>query len=152
MTVIALDSNLLVYAESDPDPLKGSHAVAVIAAVVRSGGVVSAQVFGEFLNVIRRKRPERFPLAIRQVEALSTLLTVVDTSPEVLLRAADIASRHKLQFWDAVIWSASAKGGARVLLSEDMQDGLRIGAVTAINPFRPENAAPLRRLLPTLPV
>jgi len=37
--------------------------------------------------------------------------------------------------WDAVIVSAAAEGGCRLLISEDLQDGFTWNGVTVTNPF-----------------
>jgi hypothetical protein len=52
-----------------------------------------------------------------------------------MLSAADLASDHQLGIWDAVILSAAAQAGCRVLLSEDLQHGFTWGGVTIVNPF-----------------
>jgi hypothetical protein len=41
-----------------------------------------------------------------------------------------------------------SRAGLQYLLSEDMQDGRRFGGLTIVNPFRPENAALVDRILP----
>ncbi len=61
--------------------------------------------------------------------------------------ALNLASVHRLQIWDAVILSAAASAGCRVLLSEDLQDGFTWNGVTVVNPFAPEPNALLAELL-----
>jgi predicted nucleic acid-binding protein len=34
------------------------------------------------------------------------------------------------------------------LLTEDLQDGRRLGSLTIVNPFSPDNAALMQRILP----
>jgi predicted nucleic acid-binding protein len=46
-----------------------------------------------------------------------------------------LVTAHRFDIWDAVIVSASAEAGCRVLLSEDMQDGFVWRGMTIINPF-----------------
>jgi predicted nucleic acid-binding protein len=55
-----------------------------------------------------------------------------------MLSAADLATDHQLSIWDAVILSAAAEGGCRLLLSEDMQEGFIWKGVTVTNPFAPK--------------
>ena len=47
----------------------------------------------------------------------------------------DLAVHHVLSIWDAVILSAAAAAGCRLLLSEDLQDGFTWNGVTVVNPF-----------------
>jgi predicted nucleic acid-binding protein len=60
---------------------------------------------------------------------------LIETSPAILLAAADLAVHHVLSIWDVVILSAAAAAGCRLLLSEDMQDGFTWSGVTIANPF-----------------
>ena len=52
-----------------------------------------------------------------------------------MLGAADLATDHRLSIWDAVILSAAPEAGCRLLLSEDLQEGLTWKGVTVTNPF-----------------
>jgi predicted nucleic acid-binding protein len=52
-----------------------------------------------------------------------------------MLAAADLATNHRLGIWDAVVLSAAAEAGCRLLLSEDMQDGFTWKGITVTNPF-----------------
>ena len=47
----------------------------------------------------------------------------------------DISLRFGYSFWDSMIIEAAIKGGAAVLISEDLQDGQVISGVTIKNPF-----------------
>jgi len=71
----------------------------------------------------------------------------MDTSPEIMLSAADLASDHQLGIWDAVIMSAASKAGCRLLLSEDMAEGFTWGGVSVANPFAPRRHELLETLL-----
>jgi hypothetical protein len=47
----------------------------------------------------------------------------------------DIGNRHMLQFFDALIIAVSARAGATVLLSEDMQDRLEMAGLRVVDRF-----------------
>ena len=72
---------------------------------------------------------------------------VVETSPEVMLVAADLETDHQLGIWDAVILSAASRSGCRLLLSEDLQEGFTWAGVTVVNPFASPQHALLHALL-----
>ena len=46
-----------------------------------------------------------------------------------------------MSFWDALVVSAASMAGCDHLLTEDLQDGMRLGRVTVANPFRVEAGA-----------
>lgn len=62
-------------------------------------------------------------------------MSCIETSPAVMLTAAGLAADHELGIWDAVILSAAAASGCRLLISEDLLDGFTWGGVTVTNPF-----------------
>jgi len=145
----ALDSNILVYAHVEPDSSKGGAATDILDRAGRHGGVIAAQVLGEFLWVVRRRRRDRYQDALAIVETMPRTIVVPHSDRDRLARAARLSDHHRLQLWDALIVIASADGGATHLLSEDMHDGFAFGGLTIVNPFDPSNRAVLDRLLPT---
>ena len=61
-------------------------------------------------------------------------VSIVDES--VLLRAVKLSQSYSLSFWDSLIVSSAIVAGATLLVTEDMQDGLRIeGQLRVVNPF-----------------
>src|SRR3954454_9092919 len=66
MTRVALDSNILIYAELEPESEKGTGSIDLILRGGRKG-VLAVQVFGEFLRFIQRRVPAMFDNAVRQV-------------------------------------------------------------------------------------
>jgi len=100
-----------------------------------AAGVVPVQVLGELFNVLVRKAGKSRIDARDAMLSWRDAFSVVETSSEVMLGAADLATDHQLGIWDAVILSAAAQGGCRLLLSEDLQEGFTWAGVTVINPF-----------------
>jgi predicted nucleic acid-binding protein len=142
-----LDSNVLIYALVEPDSAKGRRAIELIA-VTAGRGVLATQALGEFLWVVRRRRPDLAVDALQTLGQLREVFAIVDTSVALLAAAAELRARCRLQFWDAVIWQAAASAGANLLLSEDLQDGFRADGMRVLNPFAPANVVELDRLLP----
>ena len=139
--MIAVDTNILVYASDSLAGFKHDGAASLITAISRRGvGFVPLQVVGEFHNVAGRK----LGLAPAQTrEFIQRLLRVFDSD---VYRADDIAAasqaveRHHLPFWDALIWAVCERAGVDILASEDFQDGRRLGRVRFVDPFQPANA------------
>ena len=140
MTRVALDSNILIYAELEPESDKGKRAADLILRVAQDG-VVPAQVLGEFIRFIQRRAPNHLDEAARQTAIYRAAFLTPATNDDIITSAAEIARTHHVQFWDAVVCAASAQAGAKALLSEDMQDGRLLEGLRIINPFEPGNAA-----------
>jgi predicted nucleic acid-binding protein len=140
MIRFALDSSILIYAELEPETEKGRRAAAVILLAAQNG-VIPVQVFGEFLRFVQRRAPAAFTSACAQVDVCSSLFVTPATSDEILFLAMKIAKAHGLQLWDAVICAAAERAGARVLVTEDLQDGREVGGLRILNPFKPASDA-----------
>ncbi len=131
----AIDTNVLAYAEGVNDEGRREASLALVRRLPEEAAVIPAQVLGELFNVLVRKGGRS------RAEARDALLNwrdafpVVETSSEVMLTAADLATDHRLTIWDAVILSAASRSGCRILLSEDFQAGFTWGGVTVVNPY-----------------
>jgi predicted nucleic acid-binding protein len=143
---VAFDSNILLYARLEPDTVRGRRSQQLLYRAV-TAGIVSAQAIGEFLNVARAKAPD-FDVSVGLAHTYADYLLTPPTTFQTAIAAAALTRDHKIQFWDAIIITASAEAGASVLLSEDMQDGRAIGGLTVLNPFNPDNDAAIDALLP----
>ena len=62
-----------------------------------------------------------------------------------MLAATDLAAEHDLSIWDAVILTAAADTGCRLLLSEGIEDGFAWRGLTVANPFGDARHPPLAR-------
>ncbi len=144
---VALDSNVLLYAELEPDSEKGARAADVILRTARLQGVIPVQALGEFLRVVQRRAPARYGEAVRQTGRYTALFSTPATTEAVMQAAAILAERARVQLWDAVIVEAARAAGAHTLLSADLQDGQQLGGVLVRNPFALSLTA-LDRLLP----
>ena len=144
---MSLDSNLLVYASHNDDPKHGI-AVDVLERAARGSCVQPLQTLGECFNVLTRKRGFSPDAARTAVDKLRALFPVV-AADEAALEAALAAVRdHKLQFWDAMLWSTVRRAGCRILFSEDRNDGEEIGGVRIVNPLKAGNRSILDLALP----
>jgi predicted nucleic acid-binding protein len=134
MTRVALDSNILIYAELEPESEKGRRASALILRAARDG-VIPAQVLGEYLRFVQRRAPTAFADAVRQAALYQTLFLTPPTTHIIITQASELARDHRMQLWDCVVCAASIAAGAKILLTEDMQDGRTIDGLRLINPF-----------------
>ena len=111
MIRVALDSNILVYAELEPESAKGALAQRVIKGAAPRG-ILAIQTLLEFIAVVRRKRPASLPSAFMKVDAWSAVFEIVPTTRLVAEQAQALVRDHKFEVWDAVIWSATRGAGA----------------------------------------
>lgn len=145
MVDVALDSNILVYAEIHADSEKGLRSIELVSRT--AGGVIPAQALGELLRVVQRKAPTLFPDVREGLNRYRKSFRTPQTTDAVIAAAAELAQERKMQFWDCVICVAAAQAGARILFSEDMQDGADIRGLRIVNPFDPKNDELMERLL-----
>jgi predicted nucleic acid-binding protein len=132
---LALDTNVLVYAEGVNGTAMQKVALDLIGRVRREDIFLSVQVLGELFNVLTRKASRPREIARAVLLSWRDMFSLIDTSAAVMLAAADLAADHRLPIWDAVILSAAAESGCRLLLSEDLHEGFTWGGVTVTNPF-----------------
>ena len=53
----------------------------------------------------------------------------------MIFDAIKLGRRYQISFWDALITQAALVAGCSRLLTEDLQNGLRIDGLTIENPF-----------------
>ncbi len=132
------DSNVLLYLLSR-DGAKAARA----KTLVDVGGMVSVQVLNEMANVARRKQALTWSDTRAFLELIKRLLVVAPLDIETHEMGLDLAERHQLSVYDAMIVAAALRNDRDVLWSEDMQDGRRIERRLVIrNPFRSFPAPP----------
>jgi len=96
--------------------------------------------------VVSLQRKASRPLATEDlrdlIEDYLSWEVVTNTAQSVLL-GIDLAARHQISFWDALIVQAAETAGASILYSEDLSNGQRYGSVQVVNPFSdPELGTP----------
>jgi|SRR5579863_3771098 predicted nucleic acid-binding protein len=132
---IALDTNILAYAEGVNGLVRKKAALELIRKLPESSTFLSVQVLGELFRVLVGKAGLSAVQARAAILGWQDTFPLIETSPAILLAATDLAVHQVLSIWDAVILSAAAASGCRLLLSEDMQDGFVWSGVTVANPF-----------------
>lgn len=151
MTRIALDTNILAYlagvSRSSKDETKITQSREIVRSLRgRASLIAPTQALGELFVVLRRSGapPEE---ARRTLAEFAETLGSAASEPRTALAAADLAVDHRLQFWDAMILSASVDAGCTMLLSEDMQDGFVTRGLTIVNPLIEKVNPKLSRVL-----
>jgi predicted nucleic acid-binding protein len=131
----ALDTNILAYAEGVNGATQRAAALDLIGKLPQVDVVLPVQVLGELFNVLVRKGGRSRDDARAALIEWRDAFPVTETSAEIMVTAADLATDHQLGIWDAVILASASRSDCRLLLSEDLQDGFTWGGVTVANPF-----------------
>jgi predicted nucleic acid-binding protein len=135
MITVALDTNILAYAEDTNGAEMKNAALALVRRLSPETTLIPVQALAELYSVLVRKAGRSRENARDAVVSWGDSFPMIETSPEVLLAATELAAVHQLGWWDAVMLAAAADAGCRFLLSEDFQDGFTWSGVTVANPF-----------------
>jgi predicted nucleic acid-binding protein len=132
---VALDTNILAYADGvNGVPMKET-ALELLQKLPERAALLPVQTLGELFNLLVRKAGRPPAKARKAILSWQDTFPLIETSAELMLAAADLATDHQLSIWDSVILSAAPAAGCRLLLSEDLQGGFTWKGVTVTNPF-----------------
>lgn len=144
---VALDTNVLAYAEGVNGVPMQNVAVELLTKLPRGSTLVPVQALGELFNLLVRKVGRSTARAHASVVSWRDTFPLIETSAAVMLAAVDLAKDHRIGIWDAVMLSAAAEAGCRLVLTEDLQDGFTWRGVTVTNPFAKSQHELLRAVL-----
>jgi predicted nucleic acid-binding protein len=143
---LALDTNILVYAEGLNDATRKAQARELLSKLARADVVLPVQVAGELFRVLVRKA-RRTPAEARlAVEAWQDLFGSEPTTASAFASAMALSSGHAMDIWDTTIIAVAAEAGCHLLLSEDLADGFNWHGLTVTNPFAAKPHPLLRSL------
>ena len=133
-----VDTNILIYARDLSETEKRQRAIDVIDGLAARGELVlSVQCLNEFSAASLRRG-----VAISEVQAAvlrwRDLGDVVRQDEAATTAALDAVARHRLSFWDALIWATARDAAVPIVYTEDFQHGRELEGVRFINPFRTE--------------
>jgi predicted nucleic acid-binding protein len=132
---VVLDTNILAYAEGVNGASMKKAALDLVNKLPQASVALPVQTLGELFHVLVRKAARPPADARAAILSWRNAFALIETSAEIMLAASDLAVNNQFGIWDAVIVCAAAEADCRILLSEDMQDGLIWKGVTIINPF-----------------
>jgi predicted nucleic acid-binding protein len=132
-----VDTNVLVYAADQGNPVKNQRAREWLDALASHDGLVlSPQSINEFYRVSRR----RFPSVARaeMLQACERLLVWCTAALDIhtIRRAWLIEEATGYQWFDCVLLASATIAECRYFLSEDLQHGRSLGNLEIVDPFR----------------
>ena len=144
---VAIDTNILVYAEGLGDDVRCSAALQLVEQLPVASVVLPAQTLGELTRVLTGKA-RRSPSAAREaVLGWADSFEVADSSWTAFQAALDLVVDYQLPMWDGLILAVAAESRCRLLLSEDFQNGFTWRGVTVVDPFAVQRSPLLTGLL-----
>jgi predicted nucleic acid-binding protein len=133
--LVALDTNILAYAEGVGDAPRCEQAIQLIEQLPVNLVLLPAQTLGELFRVLTGKAKREPGLSRMAIMAWGDAFMIGDSSWSAFQAAMDLVVDHRFQVWDALIMAVAAENHCRILLSEDLQNGFIWRGVTVVNPF-----------------
>src|ERR1700678_4454948 len=99
--IVALDTNILAYAEGVNGVAMKALALELLQKLPQGATVLPVQSLGELFNVLVRKAKRTPANARAAILSWRDAFPLVETSPAVMLAAADLATDHQFGIWDA---------------------------------------------------
>lgn len=131
-----LDTNLLVYAHDDTEPIKVTRARQMISTLGRyKTGVLSTQNLSEFSNVMLRKYEFSPDELYTVVAGFEKVFNVFPLTPIIVLEAIRGVKTYSFSYYDAQLWAIAKLNQVPSLLSEDFATSSSIEGVTFQNPL-----------------
>ena len=134
--MIALDTNILLYACDRVDPQRQQIAIDLIAD--STDAVLLWQVACEFVAASRKLSAQGFTAsdAWNRLADFLALFPLMLPTAGVLERGKKLHAEHAVSFWDALVLAACAEAGVEILYSEDVPGIAARDALKVVNPFK----------------
>jgi predicted nucleic acid-binding protein len=144
-----LDSNILIYSVDGNAGARHQLAMQIVVAAARRDCWLTLQAISEFYAAATRKRIIPPALAAARANDWLTAFPHTALSAGAVRTALGDAGAGRASYWDGLLVATAAEAGCRLILTEDLADGSRLGAVEIHNPFEAGGGltARTRRLL-----
>ncbi len=131
-----LDTNVLVYAYDDEEPLKQGIGRDYMRRAMKGEFMVSVQVLMELATTLLHKFST--PVSHEQMTIILDALDpvqVVRPDRNMVRRAVEARAQYGLHFYDGMIVAAAERAGCKKVWSEDLNAGQSYFGVAVENPF-----------------
>jgi predicted nucleic acid-binding protein len=110
--MVSFDTNILVYATISAPLSKAHRARDLLVRGMRTGtSILLLQTLAEFSSVAIRKAGIAVDKVRTMIDAWRAVLPVQGTEDDDLSAALDAVKKHRLAFWDAMLWAAAQRAG-----------------------------------------
>jgi predicted nucleic acid-binding protein len=133
--MVALDTNILIYACDKADPSRQQVALDLISKA--HDGVLLWQVACEFVAAARKLKNQGFTTvdAWDRLADYQAIFPLILPNARALERARVLHEEGGWSFWDAMIVAACLEYGVSRLYSEDLPGRAPLGPLEIVNPF-----------------
>ena len=137
MSKTFIDTNILVYAMDQADPLKHKQSRFFLQELRKEEhtGVISTQILQEFY-VTAIKKLNLDPVLVKSILRAFKNYEVVVINPDLIESAVDCSVLNRISFWDALVVVSAESACCDMILTEDLNDGQIIRGVKIHNPYR----------------
>ncbi|MCG6862941.1 MAG: PIN domain-containing protein [Chromatiaceae bacterium] len=132
----SIDTNILVYSVDKDAGVRHEQSRVLVDALADCDCVLTVQALAEFFHAVTRKDKMPKDEAAAMVHDWTELFPVAVADGRTLRQAIQLTNEHGFAFWDAMLVQAARSAGVTRLLTEDMQDGRRVGELCLENPFK----------------
>jgi predicted nucleic acid-binding protein len=134
--MFSLDTNVLVYVADPSDAKKHQLALKLMARACAESWPLCLQVYGEFFSAAVRRGHATRDNASDVILEWQALMPPIASSLAAHRDAMLLATKHQLQFWDALIIATCAEHGVTTLYTEDVPGKAKPLGVRCVNPFK----------------
>jgi predicted nucleic acid-binding protein len=133
--MIAIDTNVLIYACDRSDPRRQKVALDLIADA--TDGVLLWQVACEFVAASRKLAKNGFTAqdAWNRLAEFMDVFPLIPPNAEILNGAQTLHLRYGVSFWDSLILASCAQANVDTLYSEDVPGHASLPGLRVVNPF-----------------
>jgi predicted nucleic acid-binding protein len=133
---VFLDTNVALYVIDARDSPKQERARIWLRHLIEGRNlIVSPQVLNELYWIGRQRFPQVPADDLRRFVSDFIPRCTAPLDATVTQEAFVIEQRYRLSWWDCLIVASALAARCRVLLTEDMQHGLKIDTLTILSPF-----------------
>jgi predicted nucleic acid-binding protein len=140
--MVALDTNVLIYACDKSDPPRQQVALDLVSNA--HDGVLLWQVACEFVAASRKLKHQGFTIldAWNRLADYQAVFPLILPNGNALKRARVLHAENGWSFWDAMIVATCLECGVSRLYSEDLPGRAPPGPLEIVNPFPPVTRTP----------
>lgn len=131
-----VDTNILIYALDPQEPEKRKLASDLLRRTINSRTLtLSPQILNECYRVLTERRRLMPAEDARTYVRVLSPWAVAPLDATTTERAWTVQDEAGLSWWDSLLVASALQAGCRLLVSEDLHDGLVVSGLRITNPF-----------------